>query len=146
MSAGTKEDPWVLKTPPGTSVYTMYKDEQADSPTLVCQVGSTTLKYRLRAIDDLHAWLTEQGDWVTLGAADEKKAAAEGTVEAWGRSPDNPIGGWSGCATATAVDSECISRHCWRHSGSPRSPTIPAITRCGQSDQPIEGGAPRRRW
>ena len=96
MSAGTKEDPWVLKTPPGTSEYTMYKDEQADPPTLVCQVGSTTLKYHLRAIDDLHGWLTKQGDWVALGAADEKKAASEGTVEAWGRSADNHVCGWYG--------------------------------------------------
>ena len=68
----------------------------ADPPALVCQVGSTTLKYQLRAIDDLHAWLVEQGDWVPLGAADEKKAAAPGTVEAWGRSADNPVGGWYG--------------------------------------------------
>ena len=60
----------------GTSEYTMYQDEQADPPALVCQVGSTTLKYHLRAIDDLHAWLVEQGDWVLLGAADEKKPAA----------------------------------------------------------------------
>jgi hypothetical protein len=86
----------VLKTPPGTSEYTMYKDEQADPTTLVCQVGSTRLKYNLRAIDDLHAWLVEQGDWVLLGAADEKKAAVTDTVEAWGRSPDNPVGGWYG--------------------------------------------------
>ena len=90
MNAGTKEDPWVLKTPPGTSAYTMYKDEQADPPALVCQVGSTTLKYHLRAIDDLHAWLAEQGDWVSLGAADEKKPAAPGTVEAWGQIPGQP--------------------------------------------------------
>jgi hypothetical protein len=96
MAEGTKEDPWVLKTPPGTSEYTMYKDEQADPTTLVCQVGSTRLKYNLRAIDDLHAWLVEQGDWVLLGAADEKKSAATDTVEAWGRSPDNPVGGWYG--------------------------------------------------
>jgi len=82
MAAGTKDDPWVLKTPPGSSEYTMYRDEKADPPALVCQVGSTTLKYRLRAIDDLHRWLVEQGDWVPLGAADEKKPAAEGTVEA----------------------------------------------------------------
>jgi hypothetical protein len=74
----------------------MYKDEQSDPPALVCQVGATTLKYQLRAIDDLHAWLVEQGDWVALGAADEKKPAVEGTVEAWGRSPDNPVGGWYG--------------------------------------------------
>ena len=94
--AGTKEDPWVLKTPPGTSEYTMYKDEQSDPPTLVCQVGSTTLKYHLRAVEDLHGWLSEQGDWVVLGAADEKKEAAPGTVEAWGRSSDNPVGGFYG--------------------------------------------------
>ena len=96
MAAGTKDDPWVLKTPPGSSEYTMYKDEAADPPTLVCQVGSTTLKYQLRAIEDLHKWLKKQGDWVDLGAADEKKTAAEGTVEAWGRSPDNPVKGWYG--------------------------------------------------
>jgi hypothetical protein len=96
MAEGTKENPWELKTAPGSSDYTMYKDELSDPPALVCQVGSTTLKYRLRAIDDLHAWLVKQGNWVALGAADEKKPAAEGTVEAWGRSPDNPVGGWYG--------------------------------------------------
>lgn len=96
MDEGTKDFPWELTTPPGSSGYTMYRDEQADPPVLVCQVGTTTLKYHLRAINDLHAWLIEQGDWVVLGAADEKKAAAPGTVEAWGRSPDNPVGGWYG--------------------------------------------------
>jgi hypothetical protein len=74
----------------------MYRDEEADPPTLVCQVGSTTLKYQLRAIEDLHAWLVAQDDWVPLGAADEKKPAAVDTVEAWGRSDDNPVGGWYG--------------------------------------------------
>jgi hypothetical protein len=34
------------------------------------------------------------GDWVELGAADEQKPAMEGTVEAWGRSEDNPVRGW----------------------------------------------------
>jgi hypothetical protein len=96
MAQGSKSDPWVLKTPPGTSEYTMYKDEDADPPVLVCQVGSTTLKYQLRAIDDLAAWLRKQGDWVALGAADEQKPATEGTVEAWGRADDNPVGGWYG--------------------------------------------------
>lgn len=96
MAEGTKQDPWALTTPPGTSSYTMYADRDADPPALVCQVGPTTLKYRLSAITDLHAWLIEQGDWVPLGAADEKKPAADGTVEAWGRSPDNPAGGWYG--------------------------------------------------
>ena len=92
MAAGTKEDPWVLKTPPGTSSYTMYRDDQV----LVCQVGSTTLKYQLRAIDDLREWLAKQDGWVPLGAADENKPAADGTVEAWGRAADNPVGGWYG--------------------------------------------------
>ncbi len=96
LGNGTKDDPWQLVTPPGSSAYTMYRDEDADPPRLVCQVGSTTLTYRLSAIDDLHEWLVGQADWVPLGAADEKKAAAEGTVEAWGRSATNPVGGWYG--------------------------------------------------
>lgn len=96
MSAGTKDDPWELKTPPRTSEYTMYRDDSADPPVIVCQVGSTKLMYQARAIDDLHTWLKAQGDWVPLGAADEQKAAADGTVEAWGRSESNPVGGWYG--------------------------------------------------
>ena len=96
MAEGSKDDPWVLRTPPGSSEYSMYRDEDADPPTLVCQVGSTTLKYQLRAIEDLAAWLREQGDWVPLGSADENKPAADGTVEAFGRAGDNPVGGWYG--------------------------------------------------
>jgi hypothetical protein len=96
QGSGTKEDPWKLKTPPGTSEYEMYGDESADPPALVCQVGSTQLRYHLRAIEDLHAWLRQQGDWVPLGAADEQKPAQEGTVEAFGRSASNPVGGWYG--------------------------------------------------
>jgi hypothetical protein len=94
--SGTKDDPWVLRTPPGTSEYTMYLDRDGSPPSIVCQVGGTKLLYDARAIDDLHAWLVEQGDWVPLGGADEQKPAAEGTVEAWGRSESNPIGGWYG--------------------------------------------------
>jgi hypothetical protein len=89
---GTPENPWTLRTAPGTSEYTMFRD----GDELVCQVGSTKLKYQVRAIDDLHAWLVAQGDWVPLGAADEQKPAAEGTVEAFGRAEDNPVGGWYG--------------------------------------------------
>ncbi len=74
----------------------MYRDAEADPPVLVCQVGTTTLKYHLSAIDDLHAWLTDQAGWVPLGAADESKTAPEGSVEAWGRDPANPVGGWYG--------------------------------------------------
>ena len=93
---GTKSDPWQLTTPPGTSGYTMYRDDAADPPQIVCQVGSTKLTYDVRAIEELHAWLKVQGDWVPLGGADEQKPAAEGTVEAWGRAADNPVGGWYG--------------------------------------------------
>jgi hypothetical protein len=90
---GTKDQPWMLKTPPGTSEYHMYRDEAANPPALICQVGSTQLRYDLRCIQDLHAMLKERGDWVPLGGADEQKSAAEGTVEAWARSPENPVGG-----------------------------------------------------
>jgi hypothetical protein len=94
--SGTKEDPWVLTTPSGSSEYLMYRDETADPPAIVCVVGKTVLGYQLRAIEDLHAWLRERTDWVPLGSVDEQKPAADGTVEAWGRSPDNPVGGWYG--------------------------------------------------
>lgn len=96
MSAGTPEDPWTLETPPGTSKYQMWRDASADPPALVCQVGKTQLRYHLRAIEDLHEMLESNGDWVELGGADEQKEAKPGTVEAWGRSPDNPVGGWYG--------------------------------------------------
>ncbi len=99
QGSGTKEDPWQLTTPPGTSSYEMYRDEAADPPQIVCQVGSTKLTYQLRAIEDLRAWLKEQGDWVPLGASDEKKDAPEGSVEAWGRAATNPVGGWYGLRT-----------------------------------------------
>jgi len=94
--AGTKEKPWKLKTPSGTSEYTMYRAEDADPPALVCVVGKTELRYQLRAIEDLQAMLKRYGDWMPLGSADEQKPAAEGTVEAWGRSPKNPVKGWYG--------------------------------------------------
>jgi hypothetical protein len=92
MTEGTKAEPWALVTAPGSSEYTMY----VEGDELVCQVGSTTLKYQARAIEDLTAWLKAQGEWVPLGAADESKTAVDGTVEAWGRSESNPVGGWYG--------------------------------------------------
>ena len=96
MAEGTKEQPWNLKTPSGTSDYQMYRDETADPPAIVCQVGSTQLRYQMRAIEDLHAMLKKHGDWMPLGSADEQKPAAAGTVEAWARSDSNPVGGWYG--------------------------------------------------
>ncbi len=93
---GTAADPWQLTTAPGSSSYTMHRDDSVEPAELVCQVGSTTLRYQARAIEDLHTMLLARGDWMPLGAADENKAAAEGTVEAWGRANDNPVGGWYG--------------------------------------------------
>jgi hypothetical protein len=96
QGVGTREQPWQLKTPSGTSEYQMYRDEEADPPALVCTVGTTVLRYQLRCLEDLHAMLTLRGDWMLLGSADEQKPAADGTVEAWARSPDNLVGGWYG--------------------------------------------------
>jgi hypothetical protein len=93
---GTKEQPWLLKTPPGTSDFTAYRDENSSPPALVVQVGKTELRYNLRCLEDLRAMLKQHGDWMLLGSADEQKPAASGTVEAWGRSPKNPVGGWYG--------------------------------------------------
>lgn len=93
---GTKDDPWVLTTPSGGGSYTAFRDESADPPALVAMVGKTEVRYHLRALTDLQAMLKAHGDWVPLGSADEQKQATEGTVEAWARSPDNPVGGWYG--------------------------------------------------
>lgn len=91
-----KADPWQLETPPGTSRYTIHVDEIDGKPVLVCTVGKTVLLYDARCIDDLHAMLKAAGNWVGLGEAEEQKPAKDGTVEAWGRSPGNPVCGWYG--------------------------------------------------
>ena len=93
---GTPDDPWILTTPPGKSEFEAFRDHEADPPALIIQVGATELRYHLRCIDDLHAMLTDHGDWMLLGNADEQKEAKPDTVEAWGRSTDNPVGGWYG--------------------------------------------------
>ena len=93
---GSKESPWQLKTAAGTSDFTMYKDVKDGKEILVCTVGKTTLHYDAKCLNDLHAMLKKHGDWIELGSADEQKPAKEGTVEAWGRSVNNPIGGWYG--------------------------------------------------
>jgi len=93
---GTPELPWTLSTPSGSADYSAHRDEEADPPALVVQVGKTQLRYHLRCIDDLHSMLKKHGDWMLLGSADEQKPAADGTVEAWGRARGNPVGGWYG--------------------------------------------------
>lgn len=95
-AGGTKADPWKLTTPPGTAEFEAYRDDEADPPALVVQVGKTQLRYAIACLDDLHAMLVKHGDWMPLGGADEQKPAAEGTVEAWGRSATNPVKGFYG--------------------------------------------------
>ncbi len=93
---GTRERPWKLKTSSGQSEFFAFRDETLDPPALVVKSGATELRYYLRCINDLHAMLKTHGDWMPLGSADEQKEAAGGTVEAWGRSSQNPVGGWYG--------------------------------------------------
>lgn len=93
---GTQARPWGLKTPPGKSEFSAWRDEAAAPPALVVQVKSTQLRYHLRCIEDLHAMLSAHGDWMPLGSTDEGKPPAAGTVEAWARSEDNPVSGWYG--------------------------------------------------
>src|SRR6202050_5432666 len=94
--SGTAQDPWILATPPGRSDFEAWREPDAEPPALVVQVGTTQLRYHLRCIDDLHAMLKAHGDWILLGSADEQKPATDGTVEAWARSPENPVAGWYG--------------------------------------------------
>lgn len=96
QGSGTKQKPWQLKTPSGLSAFQAYRDESTNPPSLVVTVGSTTLGYQLRCLDDLQAMLKKHGDWMPLGSADEQKPAPPGSVEAWARSPENPVGGWYG--------------------------------------------------
>ena len=83
--AGSADDPWILTTPPGASEYRMHRNDDADPPELVCQVGSTTLRYLARCVEDVPAMLRKHGDWMELGGADENKPAKDGTLEAWAR-------------------------------------------------------------
>ena len=93
---GTRATPWLLKTPGGKAEFAAFRDETLDPPALVIQSGKTELRYRLSCLTDLHAMLKKHGDWMPLGGADEQKPAAEGTVEAWARSAQNPVKGWYG--------------------------------------------------
>ena len=63
---GTKENPWKLKTPPGTSEYQMYKSEKDGKEILVCTVGTTILHYDYRCLADLHLMLKKHGGWYGL--------------------------------------------------------------------------------
>lgn len=94
--SGTKDDPWILKTPPLSSEFEVWQDETREPPALVVQVGKTQLSYQLRALEDAHAMLKAHGDWIVLGNADEGKPVKEDTLEHWARSEGNPVGGYYG--------------------------------------------------
>src|SRR5437879_12634953 len=87
---GTREHPWTLKTPSGTSEFQAFRDEALDPPALVVKSGSTELRYHLRCLADLHTMLKSRGDRMLLGAAGEQKPPADATADARGRSSDDP--------------------------------------------------------
>jgi hypothetical protein len=93
---GTKEEPLTLKTPSLSSEFTIHIDEKEGKEILVCTVKTTVLHYDIRCIDDLHKMLKKRGDWMELASKDQKVETKPNTIEHWGRSSDNPIGGWYG--------------------------------------------------
>ena len=92
-----KDNALALKTPTWNGVFhDSYRHQRRVCRFLVCTVGKTVLHYDARCIEHLHFMLKERGDWMELGGADEQMPAKEGTIEAWGRSAADPIGGWYG--------------------------------------------------
>ncbi len=94
--AGTRRKPWALSTPDGQVTFTAFRDPISSPPSIVVRAGKDDLRYHLRALNDLHEMLKDKAGWMPLGAVDERTPAASGTVEAWARSSDNPLGGWYG--------------------------------------------------
>lgn len=133
MEKGTKEDPWKLKTPPQTSAYEMYRDQKDGKDVIVCVVGKTTLLYDYRCLEDLQDMLKKHGDWMELGSADEQKPAKEGTVEAWGRSQKNPVGGWYGLKKDCVEDSACTFHHSWKSWALQKLRMMQKEIKCGRS-------------
>ena len=125
---GEDGDPWILKTPSLTSEYRAWREPAANPPALVIQVGTTRLSYHLRCLDDLHALLRARGGWVELGNADEGKPVKDGTVEAWARAADNPVGATTACARAIAAVLQTTSRPFSNSWGALNSNTGRALT------------------
>jgi hypothetical protein len=94
--AGTKENPWNLTAYALNRNYEIYKDEDNGQEILVCKIGKCVFHYDYRCITDLYCFLHKEGQWLKVGAVDEKKKPEEGTIEAWARSQNNPIGEWYG--------------------------------------------------
>ena len=138
-----RRGPLGAETPPVTSAYRMWSDESFHPPMFAFQVGKTRLGYQLRCIEDLHAMLKEHDDWIELGAADEQKPAKDGTVEAWARAADNPVGGWYGSRKDSAAGSGRTCRRCWKRSASRSSNTSRATTGCAPAERAV-GSSTRR--
>jgi hypothetical protein len=93
---GTRHHPWLLDTPSRTSTFQAYVDIDAEPAALVCRIGATIVSYQLRCLGDLYTMLRRHRGWIPLGIADEKGCPPDGTIEAWARSNENPVGGWYG--------------------------------------------------
>ena len=119
IGSGTHDDSWALVTAPGSSAYTMFRDDTVEPAVLVCQVGSTRLTYQARCIEDLHAMLVAHGDWMDLGATDERQGRPPGPSRHGGAPQTTRSAAGTGCARATAGASACTCRHCWRRSARP---------------------------
>jgi hypothetical protein len=93
---GTRRNPWVLKTPGGSTEFTAWRDPAHNPPALVVKANGVETRYHLRSLNDLDEMLKDRGDWIPLGSAAEKDTPAEDSVEAWARSTKNPLKGWYG--------------------------------------------------
>jgi hypothetical protein len=91
-----RRNPWVLRTTDDGREFTAFRDVSRDPPALVVRADKKEMQYRLRCLEDLHEMLKERGGWVSLGGADEQDHAPPGSVEAWARAAENPVGGWYG--------------------------------------------------
>ena len=96
MAAGTQDDPWILQTPPGGSEFEAWRDEAADPPALVVQVGTTQLRYRLRCIDDLHEMLEAGATGCRSATPTSRSRPSRGHGRGVGPRDGNPVGGWYG--------------------------------------------------
>jgi hypothetical protein len=141
----TRSTPWTVKTPSYQSEFIAFRDEDAGPPALVVQVSKSEFRYHLRCLEDVPAMLKAQGDWMPLGNADEQKPAAAGTLEAWGRAPLNPVGGWYGVKRAYVGALLIMCRQCWRRSALSRSSITRKTIASGGNEilcQPISCSSP----
>ena len=119
--------------PSGRVDLPIYRDDDADPAALVCQVGSTQLMYDPHAIEDLHAWLREQGDWVPRGSYRRANRPPTAPSRRAARR-DNPVGGWYGLRKGYHGRFGMYLPPLLEPSASPSWSTTPATTGCARSD------------